>query len=123
MASDITFTSLTYTGTPSSDDLRAANKLVREANQQITEQNLVLAAQDPPGTPIPLFATSGVEFKDSVLAILSGFLTEWWGSYAQQAIIDKTRLTTAEDLEISGLINTRLDNGELVADIITDIAT
>lgn len=101
--SAITFTSLTYTGTPNADDVLAAQKLVRE-------ENVRRAALDPPGTPL---SNVGAALKASVLVILTQNLSNWWDSYAQQARQDRSRFS----------LNTRLDNGESKSQILTDIAS
>ena len=66
----ITFTSLDFTGTPDEEDIRAAQLIVDLENEVITAQNVVLAAEDPPGTPIPLLGRTGAELKTNYLALL-----------------------------------------------------
>lgn len=125
--------SSTYTGSPAPDDVLAAKKIVREenarrvtANVAITAQNVVLAGQEPPGTPIPLlsilpFATNA-ELKASVLIIMSANQTSWWASYTQQARNDRSRLTEAQQETIRTNHNIRLDNGESADSIVNDSA-
>lgn len=123
MASAITFGSLNYTGTPSSDDVLAATFIVRLENEKIAAQNAILAAQDPPGEPLPLWNTVGAGLKTSYLAILTAIITNAHASYIQQATADTARFTDAQWAQMKANVNARLNAGETAAAIVADTAS
>lgn len=122
MASNITFTGLNYSGASTADDQLAARYIVRQENERRTAQNLVLAAQDPPGNPIPLLPMStGAELKQSYLAILLQVVTNAHASYSQQAAQDQARLTQSQRDQLQAAINIKLDANVSAASILTAI--
>lgn len=66
----VTFSGLTYTGTPDASEVLGAKLTIARANQAIAALNVALAAQDPPGTPLPLWPSgTNAETKASYLGI------------------------------------------------------
>lgn len=127
MASAITFGELNFVGSPSPDDILAAKYIVALENKRRTEQNVILAAQTPPGTPIPLLLVdTGPNLKASYLSILVGIVTAAHASYITQARgVPGSELvfTDAQREQIRVNLITRLNNGESAASIIADTAT
>lgn len=126
MATSIVWT-VDYSGTPSADDQLAAKKLIREENARITQKNTELAAQTPPGTPIPLWPSgTGAELKASVKGIMGQNATNWWGSYTTQAREDITRIPPDKRDALLAAINARLNTGgagNSIDDVITDVSS
>lgn len=121
--STITF-SLQLQNAFDAEDKLAARKLIRAKNKEITAANLLLAAQVPPGTPLPLLPLgTNAELKASTESLLVPLVTGWWASYIQQAKDDRSRFTEAEWTQIKTNLNARLDAGETPAGITTDTST
>ena len=117
MASAITFTSLTFSGAPSSDDQLAAKYIVGLENNR-------LASLIPPGTPFPVDTPSNL--KSSYLTILLAIVTSAHASYISQARGPsgaQVGFTDAQIEQIRVNLVTRLNNGESASSIIADTAT
>ena len=112
--SAITFTSLTFTGTPDASDTLAAQFMVRLENAR-------RALLDPPGTPLP--SATGAQLKTSYLTVLLQIVTLAHESYIAQATVDSARFTQAQTDQIKFNLNARLDAGETAANIVTDTAS
>jgi len=111
--SAITWSGVTFSGTPDDDDLRAARYLVRIENAK-------RAAAEPPGTPL---ATSPApQLKASVITILSATVDSAWDSYIEQAARDEDGITADDKRAILANIRKRLDAGEDISAIISDTA-
>ncbi len=112
--SAITWSSTNFSGAPDDEDRRAAHFLIRVENAR-------RAALDPPGTPLP--SSTGAELKASTLTVMDQILTNAWTSYVQQAAGDKTGANEDDWKAIKAAIRSRLDNGEAIANIITDVTS
>lgn len=111
--SAITWTGITFTGTPDNEDMRAAKYLIRIENQRRD-------TLDPPESPL---ASSPPEaWKDYVLSISGLTLNGWWKSIIEQALKDESGITEEQKKSILAVIRTRLDNGESASAILTDIS-
>lgn len=124
--SAITFT-IGFTGSPDASDILGARRIVRIRNDEITAENARRAAQTPPLSALPLlpFAT-GAELKASYLGILLETVTSAHASYVAQAKAPtevQSRLSAAEQEQLFAAIATRLNAGDSVATILTDVSS
>ena len=111
----ITFSSLTFTGTPDAEDLRAAKWRIDVENER-------LATLDPPGTP--LNKTPGGTLKTNYLSLLlRDNCQSAHVSYVTQANESANDgFTPGQVEEIKGNLKDRLEAGEDPAAIVTDTA-
>lgn len=127
MASAITFGELNYSGSASQDDILAARYIVGLENKRRIELNAILAAQEPPGTPIPLLpVTPAAALKSSYISMLLAIVTSSHASYIEQARGNPGASLVFTDAEIEqirvNLVNRRTA-GESAASIVADTAT
>jgi len=112
--SEITWTGITFTGTPDNEDMRAAKYLIRMENQR-------RATLDPPESPLE--SSPPAKLKDSVLSVSGLTLNGWWKSIIEQSLKDEYGITEEQKKSILAVIRTRLDNGESASAILADISS
>lgn len=117
---------VTFTGAPDPDDRLAARHGVFLENREITAANAVLAAQTPPGTPLPLLAFSTpAELKASYLTVLGKKATELHLNNIGEAKSEtgmNLRFTAAQLDTMRANLVARLNAGESAASLVTDTA-
>lgn len=117
MPTAITFTAPNYTGTPSSDDVLAANFAIGLEKKGITQFL-------PPGTPLP--TDGGVNLKASYLLLVTAIITAAHNKYITESKTDTglfTGFTPSQIEQIKANLLARLNAGESAASIIADTAT
>ena len=97
-----------WTGTPNEFDINAAHFLV-------DLENAKLAAEEPPGTPLP--KSNNAQLKSSVETILNATQLKSWSSYGDQAVAAGYVAGTPEktNSEVKDLYKNATDAGRLAA--------
>lgn len=114
-------------GTGDIIDKRAALRLIREENAKRTAQNVILAQQTPPGTPIAMLPfANNAQIEASAEIIMGAKNTNWWSSYRSESSRPEAlrdRLTEAENAAMVAATIDRLDAGATPAALTADIGT
>lgn len=104
--------------------IRKENDRRTSENVRIEAENVRLAALTPAGTPLPLLpilpSGTAAERKTGAEAFLTFQWSSALGSYYQQAKEDTSR-TEARRLDIRNAINTKLDDGKTLDQLLAAI--
>lgn len=115
--------SVTTSGASDAEDARAARFVVGLRNAEITAENAVLAAQTPPGTPIPLLPTTpAAALKASTEAVYTRTMQLAHLSYVKEAKDAATKLTEDQKRELGAAVVDLLNGGQTYSQVLARLA-